>query len=859
MFVNILSRALLLTSLLAQVAHSATCTLSEPIALGSEGNVELQQYVDTEANTFTIKVTYTGGLAFIGVGLNDNGDGLMTPSNAVVGDATYGVVQYRMTAEAVNVAESQTLLDSSFEQTDDTTVLTFTQSLDDITDRDLTEPSTWIYAIGYDDNTGFVGHSQQGSVEFALTDSCEYSVEDFLSEPIALGSEGNVELQQYLDIEEGTFTVKVTYTGGQAFVGVALNDNGVGEMTPSNAIVGDATYGVVQYRMTAEAVTVAENQTLLNSSFVQTDDTSVLTFTQSLADITDRDLTDVSTWIYAIGYDDNTGFIGHSQRGSVDFALTDGSSDEPEEECSLETIALGSAGNVELEQYVDLDANTFTMKVTYTGGQAFVGVALNDNGTGEMTPANAVIGDSSAGVMQYRMTADAGVVLAESQTLLNSSFVQTDDTSVLTFTQSLDDITDRDLTDPSTWIYAIGYNGNTPFIGHSQRESFEIALTECGITQDGGTTSTEAPTTTPNDGGSVVVNEDCAFSTPIDLEEDLQMEHFVVDGTLTMRLTYTGGQSWIGIGTNDNGEPRMTPSSVVIGRGDEGTVGEYRLTSYFGASAVSTDAFIGGSIEQTDDTTVVTFVQWLNGTDGRTITNESQWIYAVGREDNSWSGHSIQGSFQVSLVNCGDTDTGSVITIVELGEPNKALWMVHGIMLAVAWGLCAPIGIGASLIRDGFDRLGFAKGTWYTIHFYMNAATIFLTLIGFVIALVAMAQQYESNATHFEGTHEKMGLAIAILAFMQGIGGYMRPGLPKKDENGDLPPKTTVRVGFEIGHRVVGGALLAMAWYNCHTGIQLSNLILEDYPDWRIAFWIIVGVLGGIIMVTRIGLQTTSA
>lgn len=594
-----------------------------------------------------------------------------------------------------------------------------------------------------------------------------------------------------------------------------------------------------------------------------------------------------------------------------------------------EPVSIGTARNLELRHYVNLEVGTFTISVSYTGGQSFVAVGLQDDGQPWMTPSNAIIGTadsdgSNAQVQQYRMTDEEGVIVSDTQTLVNASFVQTDSTSTMTFTQKLDDVA-RALMEPTTWIFAVGYSGNR-FAGHSQKGSFTISLTPNCTGDDGeqvvapeedeevvDEVETASPTATPTQAATTTTtdptNDDdsasnandesdalCTFADPITLENNLIMQQYKneEEGTYTMKLTYSGGQSWLAIGTNDNGKPLMTPARSVIGRvdsdGSSTSVKKYSLTSYYGPSEDSTQNLISSSFVQTEDTSTLTFTKLLDDTD-HSVSDETQWIYAVGYDGNSWAGHDIAGSFKLSLTaSCTETsdNLNPDISFSDIKEANRSMWLAHGILLALAWGVCAPIGIGASLLRDGLDRLGFPQGTWYKIHFYMNLTCILLTVIGFTIAVVAINEQYGSSALHFEGTHEKTGLAIACIVVLQGVAGFFRPSLPKAggvkdigtdEEGGEQKVSTShkvnrdgvelsatyskpqtagkksgVRLGWEWGHRLAGVCLIGMAWSNCNSGINLMALLFGD-KDWTPVFWSIVGVLGGSTIIASIVLK----
>jgi hypothetical protein len=381
----------------------------------------------------------------------------------------------------------------------------------------------------------------------------------------------------------------------------------------------------------------------------------------------------------------------------------------------------------------------------------------------------------------------------------------------------------------------------------------------------------------------------CTFSEPIPLDQigDVILQQYVNEGegTFTMKITYSGGKAFIGIGVNQEGLPSMTPAVAVIGRndGDAPQVGKYTLSSLNGVQPADLqEGVFNSTFEQTDTTSTLTFTQRLSEDDQVAITDKTQWIYAIGYDDNGWGGHSIRGSFQLALtptcsVQPGTGASGAQAIITEIASPNRALWMAHGILMALGWGLFAPLAIGAVVLRVAWDRLGglHNKGLWFKIHLFLNTLALLCTIIGFVIAMVAKNEQGVNGVDRFQSTHGKMGLSILVLVLVQAIVGLFRPALPKaptEDKMDDLdttermPPadepsekplakKSSQRLGFEILHRLTGMALLAMAWYNCHTGIKWSTIFLEDYNDWTPAFWSVVSVIGSLILVGKVVLM----
>lgn len=226
--------------------------------------------------------------------------------------------------------------------------------------------------------------------------------------------------------------------------------------------------------------------------------------------------------------------------------------------------------------------------------------------------------------------------------------------------------------------------------------------------------------------------------------------------------------------------------------------------------------------------------------------------------------------------------------------------MTHGVLMGLAWGLLAPLAIAAAVLRGAFERVGGPKhkGTWFQVHMILNVLVLFLTIAGFIVAVVAKNEQSIDGVKAVKSTHGKMGLAILVFVAVQCIAAQFRPALPKSNNSKTMDEspehessdnlertersntnngndstavleelkveetnakKSCLRVAWEVLHRLTAVALLAIAWYNCHTGIQWSAIILEDYNDWSGAFW---GVVGGIFAAMTIGeifLKATAA
>eukprot|EP00339_Tiarina_fusa_P010879 CAMPEP_0116997268 /NCGR_PEP_ID=MMETSP0472-20121206/763_1 /TAXON_ID=693140 ORGANISM="Tiarina fusus, Strain LIS" /NCGR_SAMPLE_ID=MMETSP0472 /ASSEMBLY_ACC=CAM_ASM_000603 /LENGTH=235 /DNA_ID=CAMNT_0004696097 /DNA_START=154 /DNA_END=857 /DNA_ORIENTATION=+ len=173
---------------------------------------------------------------------------------------------------------------------------------------------------------------------------------------------------------------------------------------------------------------------------------------------------------------------------------------------------------------------------------------------------------------------------------------------------------------------------------------------------------------------------DCSFQETVQLQNDLFLDQIAnyEEGTFTMQLTYTGGESWVGIGINTDGKNKMTPANAVIGRAfDDGTTSalEYSMTSdnedASGVQPLSTQTLTAARFLQAEGVSQLLFTKPLSDA----ITEDSMWIYGVGLEDNQWQGkHKIDGSFRFSFTSCveiRDTPSPTVATASPTGTPTK--------------------------------------------------------------------------------------------------------------------------------------------------------------------------------------------
>jgi hypothetical protein len=348
-----------------------------------------------------------------------------------------------------------------------------------------------------------------------------------------------------------------------------------------------------------------------------------------------------------------------------------------------------------------------------------------------------------------------------------------------------------------------------------------------------------------------------------------------VDSTLTVEVTYQG-VGWVGFGVSRDG--LMPGSEVVIAMPDQAqgasNPGKYNISGRNQGAIVLSgqQTLTDASFEQSGGVTILRFTKAL-AEDGEleiSATGPNTFVYAVG-SSNTFGYHLSRGSITLdSLLQClevgqapdPDEDSTPNVSAGDSEPPNKSLWIAHGILMFIAWGILLPIGIGCSMVR----RLVPGNGMWFQIHRICNGTAFLLMTAGFGIAVHNVN---EAGTEHFsESRHRTIGLIIYVFSFVQVLGGIFRPHLPhahppkevepdvEADDAKTSPPqapeapkKSIQRVAFEVGHRTFGFGLLGLSWYNLYLGIVAIVALYGSYYDKSAAMWGVIGGISGLILV----------
>merc|ERR1712232_531723 len=133
---------------------------------------------------------------------------------------------------------------------------------------------------------------------------------------------------------------------------------------------------------------------------------------------------------------------------------------------------------------------------------------------------------------------------------------------------------------------------------------------------------------------------------------------------------------------------------------------------------------------------------------------------------------------------------------------------------------------------------------WFKLHRGLNSTAFVFFIVIFVIAVAFTSQE---NGTHFNNSHQKMGLAMFVMTVVQVAWAVFRPHVPEEGQE-----KSAARLAFEVGHRLFGVTLLACGFWQMREGISLYAIkysVSESGEDnLGIAYWVWIGIMSALIV-----------
>lgn len=152
----------------------------------------------------------------------------------------------------------------------------------------------------------------------------------------------------------------------------------------------------------------------------------------------------------------------------------------------------------------------------------------------------------------------------------------------------------------------------------------------------------------------------------------------------------------------------------------------------------------------------------------------------------------------------------------ELTKQNR-VWIAHMVFMIVAWMLCFPIGILVA-------RYGRTFFTWLPKHRIIQSVGFLFVFIGFFLAVGGVSLMGQS---HFSNTHEKLGLALFILLFVQILLGVASHSLKKR--------KGKRYIGYV--HIPFGLIMFGLSVWQIHEGFERWQWQPPAYASYIIYAW----------------------
>jgi len=530
----------------------------------------------------------------------------------------------------------------------------------------------------------------------------------------------------------------------------------------------------------------------------------------------------------------------------------------------------GSLAGTTLEHKITLsDPNANgqdTITIRYTVPQtSWVAVGVNPTGNG-MVNGEVIIGkpdDNS--VLKYKMTAKNGNAIDElpNQTLINPSLQQTGGNTILTYTKLLVEDGEFTITAGASNMFIAGFGFSNNFGFHQGYGVQDVTLEAGEVATPTVPTNvpvpTDVPVPVPTDSPTSIAPFVAPTSPPG--AQTLELSGELKGSTLSYQFTNIGGKdsitvtytapvtAWVAVGASESG--LMVGSDAVIGIPATGEIKKYSLSakSLEGVSVMPDEkqTLVNAAITQANGMTTLTYTKILVEDGEIPINRDGDNIFiAAHGSSNAFGFHSATGAFTLS---------GEVI------ERDDSLWVIHGLLAFIAWGVLCPLAILAGLFRKYIP----GQGVWFIIHRTLQGLVLILTIASVAVAIVALNEETPANlsanhfSTDFVDGHRLIGLVVLIVAVVQGANGIFRPHLPPKPEESETAEtpstqpaeKSGTRKFWEVLHRLLGVGLLALTWYQIYLGIFWYNEIFNDGDSESslTVFYAIIGVLGGFIFI----------
>jgi len=357
-------------------------------------------------------------------------------------------------------------------------------------------------------------------------------------------------------------------------------------------------------------------------------------------------------------------------------------------------------------------------------------------------------------------------------------------------------------------------------------------------------------------------SEDPEYEHSLRITSDVKFFWKLEGDELKGSLRYMG-VGWIGFGITD-ASGSMVGADAIIGNPDfafedKMSVLKYNIDSFSIDGVVpmeeSMQTLQDSSVTQGWNMTVLSFSKLLKE-DGEVeilSSGNNKFIWAVG--DSNTFNQKLWGSFFLDLSNCDD-DTkleaqkqvaATMIMEADVSKGlNKKAFVIHGVLAAFAWCVCAPFAVATAWFR----RL--VPTGWIYMHVLANVTCFFMTLLAFIVAVVATGTN--STTAHFSKSHHGVGLVMMIFTTIQVMNGFMRPPIEKvsiyNEEPEGIIPRSPRAIWHAV-HKCSGWVLIVLSIFQVKSGLTLYSELFGTKNILPI-YWTTLGVFVISVLVIKL-------
>jgi len=354
-------------------------------------------------------------------------------------------------------------------------------------------------------------------------------------------------------------------------------------------------------------------------------------------------------------------------------------------------------------------------------------------------------------------------------------------------------------------------------------------------------------------------SSDPLYENSLKINKDVRFFWTSDEVFLNGRLKYNG-IGWLGFGISDS-SGAMAGADAIIGHPDllfenEPAVFKYDIDSDRLSGIVpmeeSLQTLEGESLTQDSNTTVLSFTKFLYEDGEKRIlpSGENTFIWAAGKTNTL--GQQRWRSFNLDLSNCDDitnleAEMEAASTIMIKGDSSsnskKTAFIIHGLLGGFAWSVCASFAVATAWFRR------IAPTWWIYMHVLANVACFLLTLICFIVVIVAV--ENNPNTDHFSRSHHYVGIVLMMFVTGQVMNGFLRPPVKKEAVSayrGNQEERSwSARDSWHFVHKYSGVTLLILSLYQVSSGLHLysklfgSKSLVKIY--WGTVFTCLIFVL----------------